>query len=73
MMLVNNFSAAILPRLMAVAGYVQSWPRSLRTVTDWLGSAVETLVDNGLLPLTVDLHRAGEGACSSTTPSTTAS
>ncbi len=50
-MLVNNFSAGILAALMAVAGMFILAP-ILRTVTDWLGSAVETLVDNGLLPLT---------------------
>ena len=50
-MLVNNFSAGILAAVMAVAGMFILAP-ILRTVTDWLGSAVETLVDNGLLPLT---------------------
>jgi mannitol PTS system EIICBA or EIICB component len=50
-MLVNNFSAGILAALMAVAGMFVLAP-ILRQVTDWLGSAVNTLVDNGLLPLT---------------------
>ena len=50
-MLVNNFSAGILAALMAIAGMFLLAP-VLRTVTDWLGDAVNTLVDNNLLPLT---------------------
>ncbi|RYP83180.1 PTS mannitol transporter subunit IICBA [Nocardioides guangzhouensis] len=50
-MLVNNFSAGILAALMAIGGMFLLAP-VLRTVTDWLGDAVNTLVDNNLLPLT---------------------
>ena len=50
-MLVNNFSAGILAALMAIAGMFLLAP-VLRTVTDWLGDAVNTLVENNLLPLT---------------------
>ena len=50
-MLVNNFSAGILAALMAILGMFALAP-VLREITDWLGSAVDTLVDNGLLPLT---------------------
>jgi PTS system mannitol-specific IIC component len=50
-MLVNNFSAGILAGLMAIAGMFVLAP-ILRQITEWLGSAVNSLVDNGLLPLT---------------------
>jgi len=50
-MLVNNFSAGIAAAAMAVAGMFLLAPVLLKIV-DWLGSAVEFLVDNGLLPLT---------------------
>ncbi|MFC6288538.1 PTS mannitol transporter subunit IICBA [Nocardioides sp. GCM10027113] len=50
-MLVNNFSAGIAAAVMAIAGMFLLAPVLLR-LTDWLGSAVEFLVDNGLLPLT---------------------
>jgi PTS system mannitol-specific IIC component len=50
-MLVNNFSAGILAALMAIGGMFLLAP-VLRTVTDWLGDAVNTLVENNLLPLT---------------------
>jgi PTS system mannitol-specific IIC component len=50
-MLVNNFSAGILAALMAIAGMFLLAP-VLRQITDWLGDAVNFLVDNGLLPLT---------------------
>jgi PTS system mannitol-specific IIC component len=50
-MLVNNFSAGILAALMAIAGMFLLAP-VLRQVTEWLGDAVNYLVDNGLLPLT---------------------
>jgi PTS system mannitol-specific IIC component len=50
-MLVNNFSAGILAALMAIGGMFLLAP-VLRQVTEWLGDAVNYLVDNGLLPLT---------------------
>ncbi|HET6857200.1 MAG TPA: PTS mannitol transporter subunit IICBA, partial [Streptomyces sp.] len=50
-MLVNNFSAGILAALMAIAGMFLLAP-VLRQITEWLGEAVNFLVDNGLLPLT---------------------
>ena len=50
-MLVNNFSAGILAALMAIAGMFVLAP-ILRQITEWLGDAVNYLVDNGLLPLT---------------------
>jgi mannitol PTS system EIICBA or EIICB component len=50
-MLVNNFSAGILAALMAIAGMFLLAP-VLRQITEWLGDAVNFLVDNGLLPLT---------------------
>jgi mannitol PTS system EIICBA or EIICB component len=50
-MLVNNFSAGILAAAMAVAGMFVLAP-VLREVIGWLGDAVNSLVDNGLLPLT---------------------
>ena len=50
-MLVNNFSAGIAAAVMAIAGMFLLAPLLLE-VTDWLGSAVDFLVDNGLLPLT---------------------
>ena len=50
-MLVNNFSAGILAALMAIAGMFVLAP-ILRQITEWLGEAVNFLVDNGLLPLT---------------------
>jgi PTS system mannitol-specific IIC component len=50
-MLVNNFSAGILAAVMAIAGMFLLAP-VLREVIGWLGDAVNTLVDNGLLPLT---------------------
>ena len=49
-MLVNNFSAGILAAAMAIVGMFPLGP-VLRQVTEWLGSAVEWLVDNNLLPL----------------------
>ena len=51
MLPVNNFSAGILAALMAIAGMFVLAP-ILRQVTEWLGDAVNYLVDNGLLPLT---------------------
>ena len=50
-MLVNNFSAGILAAVMAVVGMFGLAP-VLREVIGWLGDAVNSLVDNGLLPLT---------------------
>ena len=50
-MLVNNFSAGILAAVMAIAGMFTLAPVLLK-VTEWLGNAVNTLVDNNLLPLT---------------------
>ncbi len=50
-MLVNNFSAGIFAGLMAIAGMFLLAP-VLRQVTEWLGDAVNFLVDNGILPLT---------------------
>ncbi|MEQ6901111.1 PTS mannitol transporter subunit IICBA [Nocardioides sp. YIM 152588] len=50
-MLVDNFSAGILAGLMAIVGMFALAP-VLRQVIDWLGNAVNTLVDAGLLPLT---------------------
>jgi len=50
-MLVNNFSAGIVAAAMAIAGMFLLAPVVLKIV-EWLGSAVEFLVDNGLLPLT---------------------
>ncbi|KAA1428920.1 PTS mannitol transporter subunit IICBA [Nocardioides antri] len=50
-MLVNNFSAGILAAVMAIAGMFVLAP-ALREVTSWLGSMVDFLVDNSVLPLT---------------------
>lgn len=50
-MLVNNFSAGIFAGLMAIAGMFLLAP-VLRQLTEWLGDAVNFLVDNGILPLT---------------------
>ncbi len=50
-MLVNNFSAGIFAGLMAIASMFLLAP-VLRQVIEWLGEAVNFLVDNGLLPLT---------------------
>ncbi|MFC7494816.1 MULTISPECIES: PTS mannitol transporter subunit IICBA [unclassified Nocardioides] len=50
-MLVNNFSAGIFAGLMAIASMFLLAP-VLRQVIDWLGDAVNFLVDNDLLPLT---------------------
>jgi mannitol PTS system EIICBA or EIICB component len=50
-MLVNNFSAGIFASLMAIAGMFLLAP-VLRQITEWLGEAVNFLVDNGILPLT---------------------
>jgi mannitol PTS system EIICBA or EIICB component len=50
-MLVDNFSAGILAAVMAVASMFTLAP-VLRQVIEWLGDAVNTLVDNGVLPLT---------------------
>ena len=50
-MLVDNFSAGILAAAMAVISMFTLAP-VLRQVISWLGDAVNTLVDNGLLPLT---------------------
>ena len=49
-MLVDNFAAGILAAAMAIAGMFLLGP-VLRQVTEWLGSAVEWLVDYNLLPL----------------------
>jgi PTS system mannitol-specific IIC component len=49
-MLVDNFSAGIWAAVMAVIGMFALAP-VLRQVIEWLGSAVEFLVDNSLLPL----------------------
>ncbi|MDF1602725.1 PTS mannitol transporter subunit IICBA [Nocardioides sp. YIM 152315] len=50
-MLVNNFSAGIFAGLMAIASMFLLAP-VLRQVIDWLGDAVNFLVDHDLLPLT---------------------
>jgi PTS system mannitol-specific IIC component len=50
-MLIDNFSAGILAGLMAILSMFLLAP-VLRQVIEWLGDAVNTLVDNGLLPLT---------------------
>ncbi len=50
-MLVNNFSAGITGAVMTIGSMFLLGP-ILRQVIDWLGSAVDTLVDNNLLPLT---------------------
>ena len=50
-MLVNNFSAGILAAVMAILGMFALAP-VLRQIIEWLGDAVNALVDNGLLPLT---------------------
>ena len=49
-MLIDNFSAGILAALMTIAGMFVLAP-ILRQVTEWLGNAVEWLVDYNLLPL----------------------
>ena len=48
-MLVDNFAAGILAAAMAIAGMFLLGP-VLRQVTEWLGTAVEWLVDYNLLP-----------------------
>ena len=50
-MLVNNFSAGILGFGLALIGNVVIGPISLG-INDFLGTCVDVLVDNGLLPLT---------------------
>ncbi|GAB3783196.1 PTS mannitol transporter subunit IICBA [Nocardioides ungokensis] len=50
-MLVNNFSAGIYAAIMAILGMFVLAP-VLRQFTEWLGNAVNTLVDHNLLPLT---------------------
>jgi mannitol PTS system EIICBA or EIICB component len=50
-MLIDNFSAGILGLVMAVAGMFLLAPPVLK-VTDWLGSAVDFLVNHSVLPLT---------------------
>jgi PTS system mannitol-specific IIC component len=50
-MLVDNFSAGIVAAALAVGSMFTLAP-VLRTVIDWLGNGVETLVNNDLLPLT---------------------
>jgi PTS system mannitol-specific IIC component len=50
-MLVNNFSAGITAAVMAIAGMFILAPVVLK-VTEWLGSAVQFLVNHSLLPLT---------------------
>ena len=50
-MLVNNFSAGILGFGLALIGNVVIGPISLG-INDFLGTCVDILVDNGLLPLT---------------------
>ncbi len=50
-MLVNNFSAGITAAVMAIGGMFLLAPVVLK-VTEWLGSGVQFLVDNSLLPLT---------------------
>jgi len=50
-MLVNNFSAGIAAAALAIAGMFLLAPVLLK-VTDWLGSAVNFLIDHSLLPLT---------------------
>jgi PTS system mannitol-specific IIC component len=49
-MLVDNFAAGIWAAIMAIVGMFALAP-ILRQVTEWLGNAVETLVDKDLLPL----------------------
>jgi PTS system mannitol-specific IIC component len=49
-MLIDNFSAGILAALMTILGMFALAP-ILRQVTEWLGSAVEWLVEYNLLPL----------------------
>ncbi len=49
-MLIDNFSAGIVGMLLAVIGYKGAGP-IVESLTEWLGSGVETLVDNNLLPL----------------------
>lgn len=50
-MLVNNFSAGIWAGISAIAGMFLLAP-VLRQIIDWLGDAVNFLVDNDVLPLT---------------------
>ncbi len=50
-MLIDNFSAGILAGLMAILSMFLLAP-VLRQIIEWLGDAVNTLVDQGLLPLT---------------------
>jgi PTS system mannitol-specific IIC component len=50
-MLVDNFSAGIWAAISAIGGMFLLAP-VLREVTDWLGSAVDWLVSNDLLPFT---------------------
>ncbi len=50
-MLVNNFSAGITGAVMTIGSMFLLGP-VLRQVIDWLGSAVDSLVSNNLLPLT---------------------
>jgi mannitol PTS system EIICBA or EIICB component len=50
-MLVDNFSAGILGGIMAIGGMFILAPPVLKVI-DWLGSAVDFLVDHSLLPLT---------------------
>jgi PTS system mannitol-specific IIC component len=49
-MLIDNFSAGIVGMLLAVVGFKGAGP-IVEQLTEWLGSGVETLVDNNLLPV----------------------
>ncbi|MEV4319683.1 PTS transporter subunit EIIC [Actinocrispum sp. NPDC049592] len=49
-MLVDNFSAGIIGGSVAILGMLGVGP-AVEAVTRWLGSGVNTLLDNGLLPL----------------------
>ncbi|MGH3432543.1 MAG: mannitol-specific PTS transporter subunit IIC [Thermocrispum sp.] len=49
-MLVDNFSAGIVGGILAVLGMLAIGP-VVRTLTGWLGSGVQFMVDNGVLPL----------------------
>src|SRR5690606_20375818 len=49
-MLVDNFSAGVIGGALAVLGMLGIGP-VVRTLTEWLGSGVQFLVDSGLLPL----------------------
>ncbi len=66
-MLINNFSAGILGAILAISAYLGIGP-IVESVSSGLGSAVESIVSAGLLPIASVLSNR-QKYCSSTTQS----